>query len=158
MLADGIARVPLKTNIRIVTGGVTGYGVNETNVKPISSLSLTAGTIAPRKAVATIAISDELAKFATPAAERFFNAERKKALSPRPMANFSPGLPLAVSATASAGSSAANVLTDLATLSGRRYNRPKLAPVFHHRRQRHAKKLVTKTNSSGAVAFSRTWA
>ena len=153
MLADGIVRVPLKTRISIVTGSVTGYGIAQANVKPISSLSLAADTIEPRKAVATIVISEELAKFATPAAEKLFNAELKKGVAAATDSVFLSGLAVGVTPSASAGSSAANVLTDLQTLLAAVTTGPN-SRLYFIVDATNAKKLVTKTNSSGAVAFA----
>ena len=152
MLADGIMRVPLQTNITIITGGVTGYGVTQANVKPISSLTVSADTVAPRKAVATIVISNELARFATPAAEKLFNAELKNGVVAATDGVFLTGLASGVTPTASAGNSAANVLTDLATLLAAVDTGPN-SRLYFVIAAANAKKLVTKTNSSGALAF-----
>ncbi len=152
LLADGIVRVPLKTRIIIVTGGITGYGITEAHVKPISSLSLDADTIEPRKAVATIVISNELAKFATPASEKLFNSELRKGVAAATDLVFLSGLAVGVTPSASAGSSAANVLTDLQTLLAAIDTGPN-SRLYFIVDATAAKKLVTKTNSSGAIAF-----
>jgi HK97 family phage major capsid protein len=151
MLAD-IVRVPLKTRIMILSGGVTGYGIAQANVKPISSLSLAADTIDPRKAVATVVISDELAKFATPAAEKLFNAELRKGVAAATDSVFLSGLAVGVTPSASAGSSAANVLTDLQTLLAAVTTGPN-SRLYFIIDAANAKKLVTKINSGGAMAF-----
>ena len=137
----------------IVTGGVTGYGITQANVKPISSLSLAADTIEPRKAVATIVVNDELAKFGTPASEKLFNAELRKGVAAATDGAFLAGLADGVTPSASAGISAANVLTDLQTLLAAITTGPN-SRLYFIIDATNAKKLVTKTNSSGAIAFA----
>ena len=97
-------------------------------------------------------ISNELPKFATPASEKLFNAELRKGVAAATDLVFLSGLAVGVTPTASAGSSAANVLTDLQTLLAAITTGPN-SRLYFIVDATAAKKLVTKTNSSGAIAF-----
>ena len=152
LLGNGMRRVPLKTNIRVITGNVTGHGVNSSSVKPISSLSVDAEMLEPQKAIAMVIISDELARFATPGSEQLFNNELRKAAAAATDQVFLAGLAADETPTASAGSSAANVYTDLAALLAA-LDTGATSRLFFIIGAANAKKLMTKTTTSGDLAF-----
>jgi hypothetical protein len=91
-------------------------------------------------------------RFATPSAEKLFNAELKRGVVAATDGVFLTGLADGVTPSASAGSSAANVLTDLQTLLAAVDTGPN-SRLYFIIGAANAKKLVTKTNSSGAIAF-----
>jgi hypothetical protein len=116
LLSDGMRRVPLKTRIIVFNTGFSGNAVGEAMVKPVSLASLSAPVVEPRKSTAVIVASDELLKLGTPSSITLFNAELKQGVVRATDRTFIDELLASVTPTASAGSSAANVNTDLGTL------------------------------------------
>jgi hypothetical protein len=63
LLANGMLRLPMGVfTVGAITVGAVGYTISEGSAKPISSLTITSATADIRKAMAAIAISEELAR------------------------------------------------------------------------------------------------
>ena len=140
LLGNGMRRVPLKTNIRVITGNVTGHGVSSSSVKPISSLWVNS-----RNARAAEGRRDghrvggDWLSLLRPAASSCLNNELRKAAAAATDQVFLAGLAADETPTASAGSAAANVYTDLSVLVGCARHRRNVATVFYHRRSERKK-------------------
>ena len=63
-LLPDMRRLPFRTTIMIVTSAATASITGESDVKPISRLSLENGTLDQRKATAIVAMSNELVRLA----------------------------------------------------------------------------------------------
>jgi HK97 family phage major capsid protein len=73
--------VPLRTRVGASVTGISATGVGQMTVKPISKLTLGGGTVDDQKAVAVVAISEELARFSAPAAGDLFATELSAAVA-----------------------------------------------------------------------------
>jgi hypothetical protein len=151
LLADGMRRVPLKSKVVVVTAGAAGRGTREGHVKPISTLSLADGAIEPTKATAIIVVNDELTK-TSGAAASLFAIELRSAVASATDEVFLESLLDGVVPTASAGSTTANVITDIATLLGAVTTGPD-SRVYIVIDPANAKRLVTKLTTGGDFAF-----
>jgi len=118
LLADGLTRAPLRTRVNVLTTGFTASAVNEAQVKPLTSAQLIAPPIDAVKSATITVVTDEIARFASPAALALFRAELTKAVARSTDAVFLAGLLAGVTPTPSAGSTAANIMTDLGALLG----------------------------------------
>lgn len=114
MLAD-MRRVPLRIRLAAVTVGATGYLVGEGSPKPISRLTLAGSTLAPRKAVAIFAMSDELARFSGPEGAALFGRELRGAVAAVTDEEFVRIISDGMTPIASSGATVAAVRLDLAT-------------------------------------------
>jgi HK97 family phage major capsid protein len=119
----------LPFNIRIarMTSGLTGYWVGEGLGKPVSKGAVDAVTLPYTKVAALSVITQELARFSSPSAERLVRDELAKSVSARIDTDFVDPAIAATSAKpasitngltalSSAGTSADNARTDLANL------------------------------------------
>lgn len=66
---DGVRRVPFNIRYAIQDGGSTVAWVGQGAPKPVSELSFTSGTLGFAKAAGIVVITEELARFSSPAAE-----------------------------------------------------------------------------------------
>ncbi|EGE59341.1 UNVERIFIED_ORG: hypothetical protein GGI63_005950 [Rhizobium esperanzae] len=78
---SGLRRVPLRTNLGVVTLGATGYIVNEAAPKPLSKLTLSNPALPVRKAAAIIVVSDQVAQDMGNAAQSLVTQELRGAVS-----------------------------------------------------------------------------
>ena len=117
ILADGaFRRVPIKGRGVVVTGAASGNKITEGMVKPISSLELDGETLAPKKSLAVLAVTQELLKLGAPGTSELFNSELRTAVAAATDAEFLSTLYAATTPTASAGTTIDAVLEDLDVL------------------------------------------
>lgn len=152
MLAGGMRRVPLKTKIVVFTTALSGSAVGEGTVKPVSQATLTAPAVEPRKAACIVVMSDELLRLGSPPAVQLFNAELKQGVVRATDTVFVGSLIAGTTPTASAGSSAANVITDIGTLLGALSMGAESKP-FIIMNQPTARGLTLKLSATGDTAF-----
>jgi hypothetical protein len=114
LMAGGMVRAPLYTRSIVVSTGATGANPGEAEIKPISSLQLDGALLRPIKTSAIVVATEELIKFGMPTP--LFDSELRRAVSAVTNSQFLAGLVAATTPTASAGATAANILTDLKTL------------------------------------------
>ena len=65
-----------------------GNKINEGMVKPISSLELDGETLAPKKSLAVLAVTQELVKLGAPGTNELFNSELRTAVAAATDAEF----------------------------------------------------------------------
>jgi hypothetical protein len=111
MLGD-MQRVPLKTRVAITTVGITGSIVGEAQATPISSMTLAAATTDPLRAIAIIALSDELARL-TSGSGQLFARELRNAIAIVTDQQFITTITTGITPIASSGSTVAAVRIDL---------------------------------------------
>jgi hypothetical protein len=146
------APAPLRSRGITVTTGISGAVVGENQNKIVSKILLGSALVEPRKSVGFVVASDEVFKRQDETTTRLFESELRKAVAAATDAVFLAELIAATTPTASAGSTLANVTTDIAVL---------LAAVTTHANSvlfficspANMKKLATKANSLGAPAF-----
>jgi hypothetical protein len=116
MLADGFIRVPINTRLGLVSTGATGDNPSEASPKLISVLALgTNQSLAPKKSTAIVAVTDELAR--TAGSEGLIGNELKSAVAVAVDSAFLTIALSGVTGQASAGSTLANITTDLSYLA-----------------------------------------
>ena len=147
----GMIRAPLYTRSIIVTTGATGANPGEGETKPISSLQLDGSLLRPIKTSATVVATEELLKFGAPTP--LFDSELRRAISSVTNATFLAGLIAATTPSGSAGSTAANVLTDLNTLLGAITTVSESSRLYFIVTGTAAKGLATKINTAGVLQF-----
>jgi hypothetical protein len=152
MLADGMTPAPLRSRGVTVTTGITGGVKPEGQVKVISQLVLGSALVEPRKSTGIIVISKELAERGDPAANALFNSELTKAVVAATDSVFLAALVAATTPTASAGSTLANITTDLGVLLSAVSNGAN-SKLYFVTSPTNMKKLVLKANTIGAPAF-----
>jgi HK97 family phage major capsid protein len=115
LTAGGFLRVPLRTRVSVVTLAGNAYTVGEADAKPISRMSLAANEIQSWKTVGITVLTDELVRSISSVAAEFIGNELRRAVGYTADQAFtsllidSTGAPT----VASAGSAAANFLSDL---------------------------------------------
>ena len=108
-------QIPLNTQIALVSVGASAASVGEGQTKVISKLTLAASTLGIRKAVAILIASQELLR-ASGTASRLFSDELQRAVAAETDSAFLSVLTNGISGTASAGSNAFSIATDMAAL------------------------------------------
>ena len=116
VLAGGIRKVPLRSRFVKITTGVQGDSLSELSVKPIGELELGEVFVDPRKCTAIVVATKELLQLASPSAAALFEAELRRGVIAVTDQVFLDALYSAVTPTASAGSTAADILVDLEVL------------------------------------------
>jgi HK97 family phage major capsid protein/HK97 family phage prohead protease len=123
-----LRRVPFNVRMIEQTGGGTGYWVGQGAPKPLTSFAFEAVTLAFTKVAAISVITEELARFSTPSAEMLVRDGLRDALVERidrdfidpaeaGTANVQPAsITNGLTALTSAGTSADNARTDLASI------------------------------------------
>jgi Phage capsid family len=155
VLADGgvpggMALAPLRSRGFVVSTGITGSSPSEKSIKPISSLSLGQALVEPRKAAAIVVATNELVQ--SPGAVQLLNSELTSGRVAAVDSVFLAALISATTPTASAGSTLANITTDLSVLLSAVTTGANsklyfvLSPV-------NVKKLAMKASSTGAPAW-----
>ncbi|MEH2678674.1 phage major capsid protein [Rhizobium leguminosarum bv. viciae] len=113
---SGLRRVPLRTNLGVVSLGATGYIVNEAAPKPLSKLTLSNPALPVRKAAAIIVVGDQVAQDMGNAAQSLVTQELRGAVSDVVDEEFfniiMPGAP----STPSSGTDQLSMAADLGTL------------------------------------------
>jgi hypothetical protein len=150
VLVGGMVRAPLRSRGFSIVTGITGSVVPERSVKPISSLVLASQLLEPKKASSIVIVSKELASF--PGSTSLFGNELQRAVVAATDSNFLAALIAATTPTASAGSSLANITTDLGVLLSA-ITTGATSRVFYVTSSSNMKKLVLKSNSVGSPAF-----
>jgi len=123
-----LKRVPFNVKVQSQTSGASANWVGEGKAKPVTKFNTTSATLLFTKIAAICVITEELARFSRPGAEGLVRDELAKAVVAKMDADFidpavavSSGVNPAsitngVTALSSAGTSAANVLTDVQAL------------------------------------------
>ena len=143
--------VPLASRVMATTAAVTGATPSELSVKPISTLTVGADDIRPRKAAAIVIVSKELLKFSGPGAALFQQELRAGVVAATDTA-FLAELYASVTPTASAGSTTANTLTDLGVLLSA-LTLGVGSRVFVAMSPANLAKLMTKVSSGAGTAY-----
>ncbi len=143
--------VPLASRVVATTAAVTGATPSELSVKPISSFTIGADDIRPRKAAAIIVVSKELLRFSGPGAS-LFQQELRNGVVAATDAAFLAELYASVTPTASAGSTTANTLTDLSALLSA-LTLGVGSRVFVAMSPANLAKLMTKVSSGAGTAY-----
>ena len=112
MLSE-MRRVPLRTRVGASTSGASGTTVPQGSVKPISRLTLSSVTIDEQKAVATLVVTNELARFGSIAADNLFSVELSNAVAVATDEQFIAVLIAGATSNGSSGVTAEHVRNDL---------------------------------------------
>jgi HK97 family phage major capsid protein len=108
-------QAPLNTNVTASVSMVADT-VDESDPIPVSTVALDGGTLKYRKCAGFIALSNEVLRLASSAANAFLLAELRKAVGAATDANFVTGLIAETAPQSSAGTGAAEVLEDIGSL------------------------------------------
>lgn len=81
LLDSGFRRVPLRTHLGIVSASATGWIVGEGEPKPLSRLTLSNPALTPKKAVALIVTTDEIARDTSAAGQSLITQELRGCVS-----------------------------------------------------------------------------
>jgi hypothetical protein len=152
MLAGGMRRVPLRARFVRVTTAIASTAVSENSVKPISSLALGDALIDPVKAAAIVIISEELLRLSNPSANSVLDAELRGAVIAATDQKFLADLVAATTPTPSAGSTLAQIVTDLGVLLGA-VSTGAGSKLFYITSPTNMKKLSMKASTTGAPAI-----
>ena len=106
-------RVPLRTRVGASSSGASGTTVPQGSVKPISRLTLSSVTIDEQKAVATLVVTNELARFGSIAADNLFSVELSNAVAVATDEQFVTVLTAGATSNGSSGVTAEHVRNDL---------------------------------------------
>lgn len=145
--------MPLRARSVVVTTGIpAGGAINEGSIKPIRSIALGSKVLDPRKAVAFLIVNDEVFRFGNDVTNALFDAELRGGVAASTDFQFIADLIAGTTPTASAGSTLANITTDLGVLLaavGTGAN----SKLFYLASPTNLKKLSLKASSTGAPAF-----
>jgi Phage capsid family len=144
--------VPLHTRVSVVTTGASGTTVGESQITPISSMTLAGHQLAIYKALAIVIVTDELLKIADPATNALFGNELRNAVAVETDRQFLALITSGISPIASSGATAANVLFDIdAALTALATDAA--SKLFIIAEPETTKKWVLRTTADGALAF-----
>jgi hypothetical protein len=121
LLANGLRRTPISSQLGSVSVGVSAYTVSEFGVKPVSSMTLAtpASQIAARKSHAVVAITSELLKLGGPAGQALLTRELQTAAALAVDSYFVNSILLSgVSTPTSGGSTSVSARSDIGYLFG----------------------------------------
>jgi HK97 family phage major capsid protein len=117
LLADNaIRRVPMRSRVVAVTTAATGAETAEGKPRKVSELALGEDTLPVRNVNATVVLSDEVARSASAAATAMLGTELRNGVAAASNGVFVDRITNGITATASAGATAANALTDIGKL------------------------------------------
>lgn len=117
LLADNaIRRVPLRSRVVAVTTASTAGETAEGKPRKISALGFSDDTLPVRRVDATVVLSDEVARSASAAATALIGTELRNGVAAATNAAFVTRVTNGVTPTATAGTTAANALTDVGVL------------------------------------------
>jgi Phage capsid family len=146
----GMALAPLRSRGFTVSVGITGSSPSEKSIKPISSLALGQALVEPRKAAAVVVATNELVQ--SPSALALLNSELTSGCVAAVDSVFLSTLLSATTPTASAGSSLANIVTDLGVLLAA-VTTGAQSKLYWVLSPSNVKKLAMKASSTGAPAW-----
>jgi hypothetical protein len=149
-LADGTVKAPLRSRGFSITTGIAGSVVPEVSVKPISSLVITTQLLEPKKAVATIVLTKELAELSE--SQQLFANELSRGVIAATDSNFLAALVAATTPVASGGSTLALILTDLEILMSN-VTTSAASRLYFVTSATNMKGIVAKASTAGAPAF-----
>lgn len=153
MLADGaLRRVPLRSRVVAVTTAASGAEHSEGAPRRVSELGFSDETLPVRRVDATVVVSDELARSASPAATALLGTELRNGVAAATNSVFVDRITNGVTPTASAGSTAANAITDIGVLLGAVALGEASRPYFITSPAR-AKSGAMKLTTAGTFAF-----
>jgi hypothetical protein len=118
LAAGGFRRLPLRTRVGQIAVGASASTVLEGAYKPVTALTVSSlGTLEPLKTTATVAVSNELIRFADPSVTALIDAELRTALGVQTdVTMFAELIVTGTPSQASAGVTGANALTDVGFL------------------------------------------
>ena len=117
-MLPAMKQTPLRTRTVAASAGIAGHVVGEGATTALSSLSLATGTLSQLKAIALVAISNELAMVAGEEGIAFLDRELRAAVAAVTDVSFVGILTAAASSSASSGTTAPAVLADFAAALG----------------------------------------
>lgn len=118
MLDQGFRRVPLRTHLGIISASATAWIVGEGDPKPLSRLTLTSPALTPKKAVALVVVSDEVARDTSAAGQSLVTTELRGAVSDTVDEAFFSAIMTGAASTPSSGTTGADMVEDFRTLLG----------------------------------------
>jgi hypothetical protein len=142
--------VPLHTRVSVVTTGASGQTVGESQIVPISSLTLAGHQLAVYKALAIVIVTDELLKINDPNSNTLFGNELRNAVAVETDRQFLNLITTGISPIASSGATAANILWDIDAALIATDAASKLFIIVEPET---AKKWALRTTADGALAF-----
>jgi HK97 family phage major capsid protein len=151
LLAGGMRKVPLKTNVRIYTGA-TAEQADENAALPVTRLTVGLEALEPVKAIALIVLSEELLRADRDGNEAIFGSELRRAIVAATDKTFLEILFADVDGIASTGSTAVQILADLEAMLGAIDLSATSVPYWVGSANL-AGKLATKGTTTGAQAF-----
>lgn len=110
-------RVPLRSQLAVVTSTANGAATGEGALKPITQLALDAGGLDPAKATAVTVVTDSLLRFATSAALNLLNRELRGGVTAATNARFLADLATGISPISSTGDPLVDLRAALAVVS-----------------------------------------
>jgi hypothetical protein len=143
---------PMRVRVGASTVGITGTTIGQVMVKPISRLTLTATTLTEEKAVAIIAVSEELARFSAQTAGDLFERELAAGVATETDSRFITLLSAGATALGSGGFSAEHAYADLRAMLAA-ITTSQASVLFLLMTSSIAKALSTLHTSTGGRAF-----
>lgn len=116
MLDQGFRRVPLRTHLGIISASATAWIVGEGDPKPLSRLTLSNPALMPKKAVALIVTTDEIARDTSAAGQSLVSQELRAAVSDTVDAEFFDEIMTGAPSIPSSGADQASMAADLRAL------------------------------------------
>jgi hypothetical protein len=148
-MLPSMMRVPMRSQIAVLTGGATGSTVAEANVKLVSSLALSASQVTEMKSVAIVVLSQELVREGN---DRLFSQALVEEVGYQTDLGFIARLTTGLSPLTSNGGTSVGVLQDVsAALAVVDTNAS--SQLFCITSPDIAKAWATKTTSTGEIAF-----
>jgi len=115
LIAGGMRVVPMRVRIGAVTTGATGSTVQQFHAKPISKLSISAGTLTESKSSVILAVTQELARYSETTAQDLFANELAAGLAVEVDETFIAALQSGATSFVSSGITAEAIRQDLRT-------------------------------------------
>lgn len=151
LLDSGMRRIPLDSRTTIVTASANGSIVPEGQITPVTSMAIGGAGLAPKKAVALVAVSDELLRVSE-GGQDLLSSELRQAVAVATDQSFLAGIAAGATEIASSGDTPAAVLQDLRALFAA--VQPKASSrLFFVTDSLTAANLATKANADGSQAF-----
>jgi hypothetical protein len=151
-MLPSMRRVPMRARVSVSTVGASGMTVGESQVTPISSLTLGAHTLAVQKSLAIIIVTEELLKIGDPNANALFADELRNAVAVEVDRQFLSLITANISPTASNGGTSTGILQDLAGLAAA-ITTDNASKLFIIVESATAKSWAFKTTSQGELLF-----
>jgi HK97 family phage major capsid protein len=116
LLDQGFRKVPLRTRLGIVSASATAWIVGEGEPKPLSRLTLSNPALMPKKAVALMVMTDEVARDTSAAGQSLVTTELRGAVSDVVDEAFFTAVMTGASSTPSTGADQLGMAADLRAL------------------------------------------